>query len=122
MPMDDPYDTRIEKPTRGGVYLIWRGIVRILAFVVRFCIMTLTILALFNFGAIIAENAYSDSTLTNYLMPVFEWFWKIVPWGHVTALDFAVGERGVFHSDVFITIALLVALDAILDKCYDKLK
>lgn len=122
MPAKDPYDMSVEKPVRGGGYAVARAAVRACAFAVRLGIIALSLLMLFNWAAIIGENAYQDSVLSEHTMPALEWFWRIVPWGHITRLDFAIGNHGIFYADVLIPFVILIALDGILDKAYDKLK
>ena len=41
---DDPYDTRVEKPVRGGGYRVARALVRLGAFATRICIRAIAIL------------------------------------------------------------------------------
>ena len=119
---DDPYDTRVEKPVRGGGYRVARALVRLGAFATRICIMAIALLLAFNFAAIIGKNARHSPVLTEQLMPVLERFWSIVPWGHIERLDVAVGARGIFYGDAAASIVPFVVVDAILDKIYDKLK
>ena len=122
MPAEDPYDMSVEKPVRGGSYTAARAAVRVCAFAVRLCIVALALLMLFNWAAIIAENANHSSVLTEYTMLALDWFWRIVPWGHITGLDFAIGEHGVFYADVLIPFVIFIVVDGLLDKVYDKLK
>lgn len=119
---DDPYDTSVEKPVRGGGHKVARGVVRTCAFVVRFCIMALAILAVFNLIGIATVNLNHDTMLAEHVLQILERFWSLVPWGHITALDINIGEQGIFYADVFIPMVICIILDGILDKAYDKLK
>lgn len=122
MQHEDPYDTRVEKPTRGGKYKVARFFVRFCSFAVRISIMLLMILACLSFAAMIMKSGYNNTTLANFVDTAMNWLWGIIPWGRLDALTFHIGEGGVFYADAILFAVPFVVVDAILDKIYKQLK